>query len=274
MYRKPTHTNTVLNFKSHHPFSTKLGIAIGQFKRVKNICNNIKTLKEGEELIRTTLRNSNYPENIIDKAYVIANRGPKPYTSNEETTSNSIILRIPFINEFYTKIIKKKIKSIQFPFRICPIFYTQKRLSDLFIRSNLPSRPNQLTSENNTNMIIKPNCSFCSFCNNNTCICHQRNLICSLQCNICLKTCNNNINNDIKQGEYIGETSRHLIKRLNEHINAIKKNNINSSAMAAHYPNFHSGVKIDDRTFSVNLLHRPKYIGFMDRQNFRSILYY
>ena len=157
--------------------------------------------------------------------------------------------------------IKKKIKSIQFPFRICPIFYTWKRLSDLFIRCNLPSRPNQLTSENNTNMIIKPNCSFC---NNNTCICHQRNLIYSLQCNICLKTCINNINNDIKQGKYIGETSRHLIKRLNEHINAIKKNNINSSAMAAHYSNFHSGVKIDDRTFSVKLLH--KCIGFMDRK--------
>ena len=107
------------------------------------------------------------------------------------------------------------------------MFYTQKRLSYLFIRSNLPSRRNQLTSENKTNMIIKPNCSFC---NNNTCICHQRNLIYSLQCNICLKTCNNNINNDIKQGEYLGETSRHLIKRLNEHINAIRKNNINSSA--------------------------------------------
>ena len=105
---------------------------------------------------------------------------------------------------------KKKIKSIQFPFRICPIFYTQKRSSDLFIRINLPSKPNQLTSKTNTNMIIKPNCSFC---NNNTCICHQRNSIYSLQCNICLKTCNNNINNDIKQGKYIGETSRNLINQ-------------------------------------------------------------
>ena len=105
-------------------------------------------------------------------------------------------------------------------------------------------------------MIIKPNCSLC---NNNTCICHQRNLIYSLQCNICLKTCNNNINNAIKR-EYIGETSRHLIKRLNEHINAIKKSNINSSAMAAHYSNFHSGVKIDNRTFSVNLLQTLDYI--------------
>ena len=78
------------------------------------------------------------------------------------------------------------------------------------------------------------------------------------------QTCNNNINNDIKQGEYIDKTSRHLIKRLNEHINAIKKNNINSSAIAAHYSNFHSDVKIDDRTFSVNLLH--KCIGFIDRK--------
>ena len=78
-----------------------LNVNIG-LKRVKNICNNIKTLKEGEKLIRTTLRNSNYPENIIDKAYVIANREPKPCTSNEETTSNSIILRLQFINEYYT----------------------------------------------------------------------------------------------------------------------------------------------------------------------------
>ena len=36
--------------------------------------------------------------------------------------------------------------------------------------------------------------------------------------------------------------------------------------MAAHYSNFHSGVKIDDRTFSVNLLHRPKSIVLMDRK--------
>ena len=34
--------------------------------------------------------------------------------------------------------------------------------------------------------------------------------------------------------------------------------------MAAHYSNFHLGVKIDDRTFSVNLFH--KCIGFMDKK--------
>ena len=48
--------------------------------------------------------------------------------------------------------IKKKMKTIQFPFQICPIFYILKRLSDLFIRSNLPT--NQQTSDNITNMNI------------------------------------------------------------------------------------------------------------------------
>ena len=69
LYRKPTHSNRVLNYYSNHTMSTKLGIAIGQFKLVQQICNNTKTLADGEEIIRETLRNSNYPVNVIDKAY-------------------------------------------------------------------------------------------------------------------------------------------------------------------------------------------------------------
>ena len=56
MYRKPTHSNRVLNFNSHLTMSTKLGVAIGQFKRIQQICNNTKTLAGGEEKIRETLK--------------------------------------------------------------------------------------------------------------------------------------------------------------------------------------------------------------------------
>ena len=42
--------------------------------------------------MRTTLRNSNYPENIIHEAYITANRGLKICTLNEAITSSSIIL--------------------------------------------------------------------------------------------------------------------------------------------------------------------------------------
>ena len=40
MYLKPTHSNRLLNFNSHYTKCTKLGVAIGQFKRVQQICNN------------------------------------------------------------------------------------------------------------------------------------------------------------------------------------------------------------------------------------------
>jgi hypothetical protein len=67
LYRKPTHSNAVLNFYSHHTYATKLGIAIGQFKRIKTICNNVNTIISGNEIIRKTLMNSNYPEKIFEK---------------------------------------------------------------------------------------------------------------------------------------------------------------------------------------------------------------
>ena len=59
-------------FSSVQFSSTKLGVAIGQFKRVQQICNNTKTLVEGEEIVRKTLKNCNYPVSVIEKACSIS----------------------------------------------------------------------------------------------------------------------------------------------------------------------------------------------------------
>ena len=72
MYRKPTHSNRVLNFNSHHTLSAKLGVAIGQFKRVQQICYNTKTLVNDEEIVREILKNRNYPVSVFEKAYSIS----------------------------------------------------------------------------------------------------------------------------------------------------------------------------------------------------------
>ena len=50
----------------------------------------------------------------------------------------------------------------------------------------------------------------------------------------------------------LGKTNRHIRKHVSEYANTIKRNNINSSTKAAHYTGFHSYVKIEYRTFSVN----------------------
>ena len=105
IYRKPTHSNRMLNYYSNHTMSTKLGIAIGQFKRVQQICNNTKTLADGEEIIRETLRNSNYPVNVIDKAYSISTTK----TKKEKNVSfkDFVVLRLPFVNNQTTNVIKE-----------------------------------------------------------------------------------------------------------------------------------------------------------------------
>ena len=68
LYRKPTHSNTELNFQSSHTYNIKLGVAVGQFKRVCAICNNSDTLKESTAIITNTLINSGYPIDVINKA--------------------------------------------------------------------------------------------------------------------------------------------------------------------------------------------------------------
>ena len=85
--------------------STKLGMAIGQFKRVQQICKNTKTLTDGEEIIRETLRNSNYPFNFIEKAYSISTT--KKNKENDVSFKDFVVLRLPFVNNQTTNVIKR-----------------------------------------------------------------------------------------------------------------------------------------------------------------------
>ena len=139
MYRKPTHSNRVLNFYSNHTMSTKLGVAIGQFKRVQQICNNTKTLADGENIIRETLKNSNYPLNVIDKAYSISTATTKKNKEKDVSIKDFIVLRLPFVNNRTTNIIKRELRKLKLDYAIRPIFYTGLHLSDILIRSNLLS---------------------------------------------------------------------------------------------------------------------------------------
>ena len=97
MHRKPTHSNRLLNFNSHHTMYTKLRVAIGQFKRVQQICNNTKTLADGEEIIRETLKNSNYPVNVIDKAYSISITKKKK--EKDVSIKDFVVLYLPLVND-------------------------------------------------------------------------------------------------------------------------------------------------------------------------------
>ena len=250
MYHKPTHSNRVLNFNLHHTMSTKLGVAIGQFKCVQQICNNTKTLADGEEIIRETLKNSNYPVNIIDKAYSISITKMKK--EKDVSIKNFVVLRLPFVNDQTTNVIKRELRKLKLDYAIRAIFYTGLHLSDILIQSNFSS-----TSE------LRPVISqtACDTCCKNNCICNIRRVIYSIQCNMCLI---NNCNDKSYIGSYIGETVWLLKFKINEHKKAVLKEEISNFAMAAHFKLLYANIAANDRTFTVNIL--DKCNGFLDQK--------
>ena len=84
-----------------------------------------------------------------------------------------------------TNVVKRELRKLKLDYAICPIFYTGLHLSDILIRSNLPSMSK-----------LRPVISqtVCDICSKNNCICKIRRVIYSIQCNMCLiNNCNDKI---------------------------------------------------------------------------------
>ncbi|CAJ0967291.1 unnamed protein product [Ranitomeya imitator] len=74
IYRKPTSTNSLLHWDSHHPVSLKRGIPKGQFLRLRRNCSREDTFKcqSGDMLNR--FREKGYPRPVVSRAYDLARR--------------------------------------------------------------------------------------------------------------------------------------------------------------------------------------------------------
>ncbi|XP_077134800.1 uncharacterized protein LOC143788791 [Ranitomeya variabilis] len=69
LYRKPTATNSLLEFRSFHPSHTKKGIPIGQFLRSRRNCTlDVDFKKEAQDLTRRFQKRT-YPKKYISQAY-------------------------------------------------------------------------------------------------------------------------------------------------------------------------------------------------------------
>ena len=209
--------------------STKLGVAIGQLKRVLQICNNTKTLFEGEEIVRKTLKKRKKFLSKTSSFYAY-------FLFNEQTTNE----------------VKRELRKLNFNYAIRPIFYTGQHLFNILIRSNLlsTSKPRPVISQ-----------TACDNCCKSNCICDIRRVIYSIQCNVCSI---NNCNDKSYIGSHIGKTGRLLKFRINEHKKAVLKEDINNSVMAAHFKLLQANTAASDRNFTANIL--DKCNGFLDRK--------
>ena len=209
LYRKPTYSNTVLNFQSSHTYNIKLGIDVGQFKRVRAICNSLDTLKESTAIITNTLINSGYPIDVINKAQnrAMINIRPNNNKTISPTNSSKVPLCLPYLGEKSIRSFSRTIRNTTFSDKIRPIFYTGQSIGSTLIHTNLYKLPDLSLG------------SICKFCNSKICECSIPNVIYQLTCK--LRTHNNSI--------YIGETSKTAYKRLVEHWLATFNKNVNLS---------------------------------------------
>ena len=88
-----------------------------------------------------------------------------------------VVLRLPFVNNQTTNVLKRELRKLKLDYAIRPIFYIGLHLSDILIRSYLPStsEPRPVMSQ-----------TVCDICCKNNCICRIRRVIYSIQCNICV----------------------------------------------------------------------------------------
>ena len=83
VYRKPTHTNRYLDYKSNHPISAKLSVIHTFIHRAKQVCSTPEFLAKEMDHLHKVLQDNHYPTNYFkqSKPQQQANEKAKPIHS-------------------------------------------------------------------------------------------------------------------------------------------------------------------------------------------------
>jgi hypothetical protein len=189
-YRKPTSSGRILNFHSSHPFHMKRNTAINFIKRVKNLSER-RFDYENSKIIQETLEKNGYPDIFIKKMLKkFKFFKPTPYEPKETTTTNTEnekkkYVAMPFVQNFSHNL-SNRLKNINenLQFAYRPC---NKIGQKLFTNTKTP-----INSLNKAGVVYKIECM-----GNSTEDC---------------------------DGIYIGETSKKLNVRLDQHKRDIKSN--------------------------------------------------
>ena len=127
VYRKPTHSDTYLNFHSYHPISVKRGVVIALVDRAFRICS--REFLDSELLyLRDVLFCNSYPIKCMDK--IVKNRRIKHIGVSECTELN---LLKSFISLPYVPILGEMLKRILRKHNIDAYFQSVRELGSFFL---------------------------------------------------------------------------------------------------------------------------------------------
>jgi hypothetical protein len=218
-YTKPASKGLMLNAKSNHPDHVKSAVINNTINTYTSICSNNVLLQEAEQSFKTRALRNGYNQQHLNRI----RSKPKKTTQNHSEPLPT--LSIPYISSAFTNDIKKAVKRSNLNIRL--IQRPQSSLKNLLVES----RP------------YDKSCKYpekCSVCRNSPSTpsthCSQKDVVYSIKCDLCQDD----------DGLYIGETSRPLAVRFQEHYRSAANPTAKSyknMAFSKHYKTCHEGQK-------------------------------
>ena len=96
VYRKPTHMDKYLDFKSCHPISAKGPVVRALMDRAENVCSDPVILAKEMEHLNKVLYYNNYPQWMIDKCGRSEQSGPLIHPERGNEIKKQFFVLVPY----------------------------------------------------------------------------------------------------------------------------------------------------------------------------------
>ena len=124
VFRKTTHTDKYLDFKSHHPLAHKMAVAHTLFDRAEKICTDFRDSEKEKEHVTEVLQNNGYPRRLVVK-----NWRPQPRPQLPEQDPPTATVTLPYIRH-----LSETIRRILAPLGVRTFFRPHRTLQQTLVR--------------------------------------------------------------------------------------------------------------------------------------------
>ena len=260
LYKKPTDSNSYLNYNSAHPPNCKKSLPYSQLLRIKRICTKQTDFEKHAKDKLKEFRTKGFPEQLLLEAkQKVENLNREDLLTKKSLTEksekneneNNIFLVTTFRpgQDKVPKLVKKNwlhlgrsntTKDI-YNSRLRVSYKRGKNLKEMLWKSRLTYTAGEgnvcQTGKRDLKTCKTKNCKFCplldksgkiishygkEFTTKHNITCNSTNVIYCIECQKCCK-------------RYVGQTKRSIKKRLGEHLSSIKKQKDN--AVGDHFKN-------------------------------------
>lgn len=220
LFFKPTHSGCILPFSSHTPCNIKKAVVLGEIHRAIHRSSNNNNILISLEMIFARFLHNDYSIQYIIKCLSIYIR--KNFTNPTERTrfDKCIFIKTPYFDENYYHRFNRILTKHNLHNHV-KFYYNSFNMQSVF------NPPKEV-------FLCNPECLICKITDkNNTCF--SKYIVYRVDCQIC-------------HLKYIGQTSRLLKHRINEHLTKA------NSAIYIHHRETHADTNIFN-IFKVFVLH-------------------